>query len=344
MLRLEYQKAKEFLDGINQKDSVLIICHNDLDGIASGILFYDFCRKKECNEIEILPLGSGIRNNSYVDIEKFNKALVADLAPEQIVRDLESLPEKMEILYVDHHPRNDDRKLKENITELRTTPEGYIPSSRTVYELCGGKKWLAVIGVLSDFGDKDEINSEFIESFVKEIGKSIDYLRQEIMYTVSRAIIYSENHPEIEIIEKLLNMESLEDTRALDEYSEPVKREFDKFVELFDQAEKISDKLTYYYFEPEYNIKSFIINFISSRDPSGIYIFATPESDKIVGLSARSSSKEYNVAQILKDCTGDLKDSSAGGHFAAAGAQINRSDLDRFIEQLKKYDIEKVRL
>ena len=46
MPKITFDQAKEFLDNITSGDKVAIIHHDDLDGFASGILFYDFYKTK----------------------------------------------------------------------------------------------------------------------------------------------------------------------------------------------------------------------------------------------------------------------------------------------------------
>jgi single-stranded DNA-specific DHH superfamily exonuclease len=344
MVRINYAQAKEFLDKINEKDNITIFCHTDLDGFASGILFYDFCISRGCKNINVHPISYGINKISDFNLEKVNKILIADLAPSIISEDLTKLKEK-EVFYTDHHPEDSKFPLPKEVLELRTTSEGYIPSSRTAYELCGGKKWLSVVGVISDAGDTYKENTEFIESFIKENKKSMEYLKQDVMFTISRAITYFEKHTETSFFEILKNIKYMEDIDLnLKEFEKPVKEEFERYIEIFEKNSEKFGKIVFYEFQPEYNIKSFLITFLSAKEPEKIFIFATPKKEKIISLSARNQSREYDVAMILKNNLKDIPNSSAGGHKAAAGGQIQKSGLDKFKQNLKKYDLEKTRI
>ena len=46
MPSISFIQAKEFLDNITDRDNIAIIHHDDGDGFCSGILFYDWCKKK----------------------------------------------------------------------------------------------------------------------------------------------------------------------------------------------------------------------------------------------------------------------------------------------------------
>jgi single-stranded DNA-specific DHH superfamily exonuclease len=344
MAKITQEKAKEFLERINEKDRIAIIVHDDLDGLASGVLFYDFCISKGCKEIEVFTIQYGLNKITDLNLNGKNKILIADLAPGILTEGLSNLPKEIEVFYTDHHPEEERFPIPENVLELRTTNQGYIPSSRTVYELCDGKEWLAVAGVLSDFGDKDKINKEFIESFLERNKKSFEYMQKEIMYKISRVIIYFEKHKEKKFFDILKEIELMQDVKSLEEYEKPVKEEFEKFAEDFIKNSEKLGKINIYSFSPEYNIKSFLINYISSKNFEEIYIFLTPKKENLLGVSARNQSKEYDVSKILKECLEGIKEGIGGGHKSAAGGHLDKEDLEKFKENLKNYNIEKARM
>jgi single-stranded DNA-specific DHH superfamily exonuclease len=342
MVKITQQQAKDFLETINEKDNIAIFCHTDLDGFASGVLFYDFCLSKGCKKIQVHPINYGIHEILDFDLKEATKILIADLAPGIVSKDLSKLKDK-QIFYTDHHPEDKDFPISEEVLELRTTEQGYIPSSRSIYELCGGKQWLSVVGVISDFGDNHEINKEFIDSFVKESGKSLEYLKQDVMYTISRAIIYFEKHTETDFFDILKNIKFMEDVKQLEDFEKPVKEEFNKFVEDFEKNSEKLGEIIFYYFSPEYNIKSFIINSLSSKNLKKIYIFAVPKNEELIGLSARNSNRTYDVSKILKDCLKNISKGSAGGHKESAGGHFAKEDLENFKQNLKNYNLESAR-
>ena len=55
-MKVNYKQAREFLDRISPQDNVAIYTHIDLDGLASGVLLEDFCRKKKCDHVEVFFL------------------------------------------------------------------------------------------------------------------------------------------------------------------------------------------------------------------------------------------------------------------------------------------------
>ena len=47
MPKINFNQAKEFLNNITSEDKVAVVHHDDGDGFCSGILLYDWCKKKE---------------------------------------------------------------------------------------------------------------------------------------------------------------------------------------------------------------------------------------------------------------------------------------------------------
>ena len=82
-MKVTKKQAKEFLEKINGDDKVAIIHHDDLDGFASGILFYDYCASKNCKNIKTfaMSLGPKMFDELMDELKSVDKILIADLAP-----------------------------------------------------------------------------------------------------------------------------------------------------------------------------------------------------------------------------------------------------------------------
>lgn len=343
MTQITENEAKKYLDKISEKDSVAIFRHTDLDGFASAILFYDFCKKKGCTNIKVFPIELGINKLTDYDLTEFDWILISDLPSEVIVQDLQKISKDKNVFYTDHHPIS-KQKIPENIKTFLTIQQGNMPSSRTVYEICGGKYWLAVTGVLSDFGDSYPVNQDFIQDFLDKTEKSKEYMKQEIMYKIARAIIYFEKNPKLDFFDFLKEIKTLDEIKNLEKYEQPVKQEFEKFIKDFQENSKKFGDVFFFYFEPYYGIKSFLINNISSKREKEIFVFCVPINKEILSISARNQSKEYDVSIILKDCVKNLQNSTAGGHKAAAAAKIPTTELEKFKENLRNYKIRQAKM
>lgn len=337
-MKISFDEAKKFLKEINEKDKIAIFTHTDLDGFACGVLLYDFFKKKNCSEIEVFFIDYGKNKLSDFNIKEKTKIFICDLAPEIVFEDLKKIPKDVKIFYTDHHQSKEEIFLK-NVLELRTTDEGYIPSSRTIFELVGGKEWLAVFGVLADFGEKYEENKNFIENFLRKEGKSLEHLKNDLMYALSRAIIYFQNKRK-QFFDILKNVNSIEEIEKFRKYSDEVKKEFDRFVEEFKDKKEERKEIIFFYFEPNYDIKSLLINYLSSKEPEKCYVFLTPNGD-LINISLRNQSKKFNLYSLLKETVKNLGCSSGGGHLSAAGGQIKREDLEKFKKKLFSINLNK---
>ncbi len=346
MVSVNYKQAREFLEGINSKDRVAIYTHIDLDGLASGILFENFCKKKKCKGVEVFFLNYGISRIADCNPQNFNKFLIADLAPSAVASDL-LLLKHGETLYTDHHQIDPAHPIKASVLELRTISEGYIPSSRTVYELTEKenqkKLWLATLGVFGDAGYNYSENNEFLEKAYKTLGITKD---QMIEFTKKFGDVLVFFSPELnKAHEKLSSIKRLEEIGKLEQFFQPIEHEMKSLIRDYENKREISDEKVFYMFDTQYPaIKSPFINRISSTNGLKVFVFANLKKDKVLSLSARNQAKLYDVTKILTDCVSGLREGTSGGHSFAAGGSVSLEDLDEFKKRFMQYDLEKARI
>ena len=103
------------------------------------------------------------------------------------------------------------------------------------------------------------------------------------------------------------------------------------------QKEKIG-VVSFYFLKLKYPIKSVIAGELSFRNKEEIIVLAVGEKDKVT-LSARTQNKEADMSTLLKTATEGFEDSGAGGHKPASGGHIQKKDLEKFKENLKRYKI-----
>ena len=330
MPQITFQETKEFLDNITSEDKVAIIHHDDGDGFCAGIIYYDWCKEKKAT---IEQFTYSIRKSSLKDynLEKFNKIIITDLAPGLIAEGLELIRDK-QVLYADHHPR--DTPIPEEILELITVDQGYIPSSRTAGELTKIKPWLALTGTITDAGHLYPENQDFIDAHLKQIDMTLDEFKQNITSIITNFIVYFDKDLN-KAFEILQQIHSIEEIKKLKQYSEPVEDEVQKFVEEYEtKKEKLGD-INYYYFEPNFSVKVPVSGIISQKD-KGAYIFASPKNrGKCISFSGRCSGAKINMANTLKAGVKGLEEGNAGGHAGAAGAMILAKDIEKFKENVR---------
>lgn len=340
MVKIDFKQAREFLEKINNKDSIMIFTHRDLDGFAAGILFKDYATQLGA-KVDVRIIDYGTSKISDSPLTAYNKILLSDLAPSIVSEDLAKLSDK-EVFYTDHHPAEEKSPIPNYVFELRTTAQGYVPSTRTVYELTEkenkAKLWLALIGTLSDGAERYPENNEFMQKGYTILGIT----QSELMEKLFRLNFALVGAPVLEdIFEEVSELRGLEDIAKLSRYYEPVEKEFERLRKDYLLKQETFGNVIYYNLETCYpGIKSHFVNFASGEEKEKIYVFATKKGKNNISLSSRNQSKKYDVSKILKEGVNGLKDSLAGGHKSAAGAQIYTEDLDKFKERLKQIKLE----
>jgi oligoribonuclease NrnB/cAMP/cGMP phosphodiesterase (DHH superfamily) len=328
MPQINQKQAKDFLNDISDKDKVAIMFHNDLDGFVAGILLANWCETKGAKITPIPFALTDDQNKAIKEIGNSNKVLIADLGPTTIIKVLEAIKDK-QVFYTDHHIK--DIEIPKEIKEYRT-PED-LPSSKAVYKLIGGSECMSILSEFADAGWKVEENKKAIGKFLKEHKLTMDEFFKNYDYKFERTTTYF--HKDLKKgFEVLRKIQTLEDFNKLNEYDSAVGKEIHKFVKDFESKEEIIGNVHFYYFEPEYPIKSAIINEISYSNPNNIYIFAVP-SKEVVSLSARNQTRTENMVELLKKATKGIDEANVGGHIPAAGAKIPKKDLEKLKENLK---------
>lgn len=335
-MRITKQQAKEFLDDISGDEKVAIAFHFDLDGYASGILIYDYLKEKGINDVEVFALE--LKNNALADIlEKLklvDKIIIADMGDNLICDDLYSLEDKS-VLVLDHHPKTSE--FPREVLEYNDSDSGYFPSSRTCYEIVGGKQWLSVAGVMSDRGHVYSENTEFIDEFLKkESLELIDY-KKDFVDLIDYVLIYLRKDFG-KIFNLIENLNSWKDVESLKEFYLPVKEEFEFFEKDFEKNKEVFGDILFYYFEPKFKIKVSLAGDISVRNKKNIVVFASPSDEKgFVSLSARNKVEDLTASDVLKIGIEGLDEARSGGHLRASGGIIKGEDIGKFKENLKNY-------
>ena len=338
MPKINFNEAKEWLENVKPEDNVAVIHHDDGDGFVSGILFYDWCKQKGAKVEEFTY---ELSKSSFKDypLEKFNKVIITDLTPHVIFDDL-ILVEDKDVFYTDHH---DGTAIPESILELRTTDQGYIPSSRTAGELTRIKEWLCVAGTVCDAGEKYVENQEFINSFLEKEKMSIEEFKNKITSKITNSISYFKEKPQ-EAFKIFQKMESLDDIKSIYSYAEIIENEIEEIINQYaEKREKLGD-INFYYFEPKHSITKPVAQTISlgemgmRKDDGQAFILASPDkTGEYIRISSRDQSDKRDMNLVMKAGVKNLQDSSGGGHKRAAGGMIRKEDLEKFKQQVRDF-------
>lgn len=335
MSKISFEGAKDFLENISEKDSVMVIHHDDGDGFCSGVIYYEWCENRGASVDQITYTINKTKLKDF-DLSKFNKLIVTDLASDFMAEELADIRDK-EILFLDHHP--EEKKFTDNVSYLITTKDGYIPASRTAGELTGLKPLLSLTGTITDMGQIYPENDEFIKKYLDKFGITLDFFTKRVSSVISNTICYFGKKTS-KIFKTIRKIKTLEDIDSLKEYSDEVENDIQRAVREYNEKKEKLGNINFYYFEPKFSIKGVVAAIISRENLDGVYIFATPvpSGHGKISLSAREdTNKNLDLSEMLKKTVEKLEGSNAGGHPRAAGGSILKKDLEEFKENVRNF-------
>jgi len=327
-MNITEKQAIEFISEIQPQDKVGLIFHDDLDGLCSGIQMFNHISKLKCKiATKIYTYGTQVSlPNGFANC---NKVIFMDLGPFALQK-FHPLLKNKKILSIDHHP--EDMEMPSDVLNYRS--KGYIPASRMVYELLKENVWLGILGTLGDVGEKYPENEKFVNKFLELNNIELEEMRNNYVFKLASLLVYFNDNLEkaFELLRKIKDLSNLDE---IEQYSQPVETEAREFEAKFQSEKEKINKITFFYFEPKFDIKTMIINKISIENPKEILIFVNKTKTNL-NVSARNSERKYNVADILKKAVLGLENASAGGHACAAGGYFQQKDLALFKDNLKK--------
>ena len=323
------KKFFEFISNLSDKDKIGIISHNDLDGIVSAVIMskilgkIDYIQFIDYNPKEFINIISELKKN------KINKTVFLDLNFGGSPDFFKEIVKFSEILFLDHHESVDVNS--EKIVYLRT--ESKIPAcaicSYFALKMIEIPGFISALGIISDRVDRynSQNNQDVFEDF--GLRGKIELWEYEDILNFAR--IYLRNDLQ-KIYDFLMNIKKIEEIKGLEKYAEPVKKEFESCLEDFYKNKKEFGDIIFYEFSPKYNIKSSLINRISTENQNRVLIFASVSGDNVF-ISTRCFSARFNCIKILKRLTRGIEVSS-GGHIVAAGCLLDRQQYEKFKENL----------
>ncbi|MCR4284737.1 MAG: DHH family phosphoesterase [archaeon] len=332
MVKATFEQAREFLDEITSKEKVGVIHDVDTDGMSSAVLMTDYLSKKGI-KWKNFCFYRGISTFKDFDLGGFDKFIILDLGTTLFLEEIGLLNGRPTV-YIDHHQVL-DKNLGSHILEYKTS--GGICTARSVFEMVGGKKWLAIVGIISDAGDKYLENNKIIKDFFEKKNWNQKDIEEKYIWKYGSLLMYFDKdfQKAFEIFQKLKN---LEDILKYKEFWGPVEEEKEILIkEYYNKHEKLGPA-NYFYFEPHFNVKSIIINRISfSSDPDEVFVFAMPKGENRISVSTRCQGDSYNMDELVKAGIVGLHDSGGGGHPNASSCFFITKDLQKFKENVLKF-------
>ena len=334
-------QISDFL-GLNEPKRIAIIADNDEDGITAAVNMTLFLRKK--HKVKAYFFDRHLAKEKFVeDFRAFapDKTIFLDLGGDFVEEVLEEVAEyTKEFVSIDHH--NGVKKYAGAKFEcLKIDPDLFSevePSkyavSKMVYDLFGGKDWLAAIGVIGDSAVDQW--KDFVDDVQKKYSLTFEQLF-EIMLTIV-SIRTQHRGMRDELYNYFCEIDSPEKIFETDFYK--LKKEFDgKLAEVRADYEINAERfpeldLVFYY--AKCNVINPVINPLA-KEYRGTTIIFYKKIGELINVSLRRGDYKVNLPEMIKFATVKEPNASGGGHIPASGASMPASYLETFKERVKIY-------
>ena len=248
------QEIIEFLN-LEEPKRIMIVADNDEDGITSSLNISLFLEEKG-HTVKMAFFDRHLLKEDFAAVVKEfapQKTIFLDLGDDFVSEVLDEISDlTQEFVSIDHHKPAKYPKAK--FDYLMVTPEDFseinpskYPVTKMVYDLFGGKDWVAAIGVIGDSA------KEQWEQFLKEVEEKNDLSSQELFYLMktinSVRIEYRGRRNElVDYLKQINNPKEIFDSEFY-----KLKEEFDQKIEKIrkdfkENAERYEDIDLVFYF------------------------------------------------------------------------------------------------
>ncbi|MEK6911075.1 MAG: DHHA1 domain-containing protein [Nanoarchaeota archaeon] len=319
-----------------KKGRVALVTHSDLDGLVSGRVANEVLRADFVKFIDYIDL------NQYLVNElrelKVDFVVFTDLNIEnsQIIKDIS---EFAEVLIIDHHRFIEDINY-ERIVFLNA--QGFCAGYLCYYLFSKIQNlevfdWLVVCSCLSDWLFVK--NEEWIKVVYRKYGFDFKIENNtfknsriwEIQEDLSFSILYF--RPNLKRVSDQIG-KNIGQIGDLKKYADEVKKEAKKALERFSKESLIIGGVYFWEISSKYPVKEIVVNILSMEQPNTTFIVAEKRGE-YYKISARRQNKNVDLPKLMKYLTQGFKNSSAGGHIPAAGANFPSEYYEEFKKRLR---------
>lgn len=332
------KKFFDFISGLNDKDKIALISHNDLDGIASAKV------ANKVIEADVLKFVAYKEINSDFVAElkkkKIKKIIFTDInmTSEEVLKDLEKFAE---ILIVDHHFIPKDWN-SERTSYLNAQLKGC--AAYLCYYLFSKLQdvsefdWLVALASVSDitYGQNQSWMREVYDKYGEKFESSEEGIKKSKFWDVQLLISFALIHFDKDI-EKVYDEVGNKpfDIGKLGKYGADIKNEIERQKDKFAKEKKLISGRYFFEIKYSHNLTSFLSTELSFKEPDRTFIFMQKEKG-IVKISARRQDRRENMVDLVRKLTEGFENSDAGGHIPAAAAFFPEKYLEEFKKRLEK--------
>lgn len=329
-----FEKAIFFIENLGKDESIVLIYHDDCDGVCSAALMISTLKAFGKKLERAIPLGIEKIGKLNEIIKDFDKVILLDLPIASLEKKLHDV--KKPILIIDHHPY---KNMKYNnvffINPLIEDPNVYKPTSYLIYKIFSKKlkkrKWIACVGTVGDFGIKDCGDLVKIKDGEKiwesKFGKAANVVNSCL----------SLFGPE-KTLERILASNNLNDflrkrdvILAFENFEKEMKRCEDEFKTKLESYGKVIISEI----KPKYKrVGSALTTKIATNYPDKI-IIVFEDAGKFFKVHGRCRNDKIHIGRIFE------KIGIGGGHKNAGGGIIKKIDKNKvktkILEELKDF-------
>jgi len=322
-----FSKGKDFIFNIKPQERILLVFHQDVDGICSAAIAFFALQR-----LGLKPAAISVDVENWKKILKikknFEKLIFLDLQIPEVEKN------KKKILIIDHHiPRI---KTKNLINPRILNKKVYQPASYVAYKFFSNfvdirdKEWIAVLGTIADYGFEDcrDLLNKWIKVKKKENVWRTKFGKAAILLYNAAIEIGFENA--FKILLKSKNLKSLSKNKKIkkankrfEKYYKQKMKEFWKNVEKIEKANLIFCVMK----KLKKRVGSIIVTKLSRKYPDKTILLLTKKG-KFYKIHARGG--KVNLGKLLE------KMGVGGGHEKAAGGIIKKNELQIFKKRLFK--------
>jgi single-stranded DNA-specific DHH superfamily exonuclease len=341
---LTQKQIKELREELETSASPLFFFDNDQDGLVSYLLFRRFIGRGVGIPVKNSPMDPG-----YIKrVREFNpdKVFILDQPEisEDFIKEIQEL--NIPVIWLDHHGIDFSKipsfiKYYNPLLGRKKTNE---PTCVLAYSIVKNKteSWLGVIGSVSDHFIPD-FYSDFLKKYPElgvesedafeifynsKIGKAARMLGAGLKDKTSNVVkmmryLYKINSP----------YEILEEARDTKLFHERFEKLDEKFKKLMNKAKSEigKEKVFFFKYSGDTSMSADISNKLNYLYPEKIIVVAFMNAQRI-NLSLRGKGIRKIILEVLKD----FEFSKGGGHEDAAGCQLDISEVNSFVEKIRK--------
>ncbi|MGV8169236.1 MAG: DHH family phosphoesterase [Candidatus Nanoarchaeia archaeon] len=340
------EEIKYIHDKIMESARPLFFFDDDPDGVSSFVLLY----KMKGEGKGICVKGKPMLEAQYASkVEEYDPDLVIILDKPLVEQEfLDQV--KQEVIWIDHHPAQDNKKVK-YFNPRKHDSEDNRPTSYWAYQIAKDDLkdglWIAMIGIIGDWNMlmTEEFREKYPGLLPENIKEPAEALFNSDIGKLARVVEFNLKGTTTQVMQSIKTLTRIEDPHEiLDQTTAKGKFIYKKYLDINEKYESLKkdiqvteDKIILFkYSDSKLAISSMLSNELLYRHPEKITIIAREKSDEIM-MSLRSA-KIKIVDKLQKALEGI--NGYGGGHDFACGACVKRDDFDRFIENFRK-EIEK---